>query len=123
MILTRERRTKKAGAWAMPRAASARTSAPWKAREVLVDRGGRQTVAVDDDQRGRTADPLGQLGARLVGERAAEIGALQEGRLVGRARGELEHPQLGEQRGIDLGHTASLAAAWSARKRSIVLVW
>ena len=61
--------------------------------QVLVDRRRRQAVAVDHHQRRRAADPARQLFARGVGQRAAEIGALQERRLVGRARRELEHPQ------------------------------
>ena len=88
----------------MPRAASARSSEAWNSARCWFDRRGREAVAVDHDQRRGAADPLRQLGARLVGQRAAEIGALQEDRLVGRARRDLEHPEPVEQLRIDLGH-------------------
>ena len=87
----------------MPRAPRARSSDDVELGEVLVQRGRRQAVAVDHDQRRRASDALGQLRAAVVGQRAAEIGALQEDRLVGRARRHLEHPEAGEQLRIDLG--------------------
>ncbi len=72
--------------------------------EVLVQRCRRQPVAVDERQRRGAADPLAQLDLRLVGERAAEIRPLQEGRLVGSLRRHLEHAEVREQLRVDVGH-------------------
>ena len=86
----------------MPRAAERALQRAVELGQVLVDRRRRQPVAVDHRQRRRAADALADLRARLVGQRAPEIGPLQERRLVGGARRDLEHAELRQQLRIDL---------------------